>query len=232
MSTIALACETIKDEIKLCAEKVGSRIPIHWIKSGLHNSPERLRHYLQAEITAAEAGAPAQILLLFGYCGNALLGLSSPRCPLVIPRVDDCISLLLGGNRRRHELNKKAMPYYLTKGWLRHENNLWHEYHFCLKKYGPKQTREVYQLMLGRYKNLCVIQTGAYELEDILPQTRDLAASLQLQHQIIDGALELIEKALLKQWDDDFAIIEAGSTVDLKTLRLLPEPLPRADLGG
>ncbi len=86
--------------------------------------------------------------------------------------------------------------------------------------------------MLGGYKNLCVIQTGAYELEDILPQTRDLAASLQLQHQIIDGALELIEKALLKQWDDDFAIIEAGSTVDLKALRLLPEPLPRADLGG
>lgn len=232
MPTIALACETISDEIKLCAEKVGSQIPIRWIESGLHNSPEKLRRYLQEEITAAEIREPDYILLLFGYCGNALLGLRSRRAPLVIPRVDDCISLLLGGNRRRHELNEKAMPYYLTKGWLRHENNLWYEYHFSLKKYGLKRTREIYRLMLGGYKNLFVIQTGAYDPEEILPQTRDLAAALYLQHRVIEGSLRLIEKALLKEWDDDFTIIEAGSTIDLKALRLLPEPWPRADRGG
>ena len=231
MPTVALACETISDEIKLSAEKVGSRIPIRWIESGLHNSPEKLRRYLQEEINAAESLAPAHILLLFGYCGNALLGLSS-RCPLVIPRVDDCISLLLGGNRRRHELDQQAMPYYLTRGWLHHDNNLWHEYHFCLKKYGRERTREIYRLMLKGYKNLYVIRTDAYDPAEILPQTRDLAAALYLQHRVIDGSLTMIRKALLKEWDDDFTIIEAGTTVDLKALRLLPEPLPRADLGG
>lgn len=232
MQTIALACETISDEIKLSAEKVDSRIPIRWIESGLHNSPERLRHYLQNEIASLESRELDYILLLFGYCGNALLGLTSARCRLVIPRVDDCISLLLGGNKKRHELSRKAMAYYLTKGWLRHENNLWHEYHYCLQKYGPERTLEIYRLMLGKYKNLNVIKTGAYDPDEILPQTRELAGALGLQHRVVDGSLGIIHKALLGEWDDDFAVIEAGSPVDLEALRLLPASLPRADFGS
>ncbi len=232
MRTIALACETISDEIKLAAEQVGSRIPIRWIESGLHNSPERLRQYLQQEISSVEQLNPENILLLFGYCGNALLGLVSAKCRLVIPRIDDCISLLLGGNRRRNELSREAMAYYLTKGWLRHENNLWHEYHHCLEKFGPERSRQIFGLMLGKYKNLNVIKTGAYDLEDILPQTRELARALNLRHQVIDGSLELIHKALREEWDEDFAIIEPGAPVTLEMLHLLPAPLPQADSGN
>ncbi|HHX59093.1 MAG TPA: DUF1638 domain-containing protein, partial [Candidatus Moranbacteria bacterium] len=95
-----------------------------------------------------------------------------------------------------------------------------------------ERTREIYRLMLKGYKNLYVIRTDAYDPAEILPQTRDLAAALYLQHRVIDGSLTMIRKALLKEWDDDFTIIEAGTTVDLKALRLLPEPLTRADLGS
>lgn len=232
MNTVALACETIIDEIKRAAEEIDSQIPIRWIESGLHNSPEKLRSYLQDEIDSLESSDVDNILLLFGYCGNALLGLTSSRCRLIVPRVDDCISLLLGGNKVRNALSEKAMAYYLTKGWLRHNNNLWNEYHYCLRKYGPRRTEEIYRIMLGNYKNLNVIETGAYNLDDILPQTEELAGALGLEHEIVSGSLQIIHKALLGKWDDDFAIIEAGDAVDLKALRLLPSPLPRAEAGG
>ncbi len=233
MKTVALACETIVDEIKCSAAEVNSQIPIRWIESGLHNSPEKLRSHLQDEIYALEESSdPANILLLFGYCGNALLGLTSARCRLVIPRVDDCISLLLGGNQNRNTLSAEAMAYYLTKGWLRHENNLWNEYRYCLRKYGSERTREIYRIMLGNYKNLNVIETGAYNLADVLPQTKDLASTLGLKHKIIAGSLGLIHKALLGEWDDDFAVIEAGAGVSMETLGLFSEPLPLADSGG
>lgn len=233
MNTVALACETIIDEIKRAAEEINSQIPIRWIESGLHNSPEKLRSYLQNEIDSLESSDVDNILLLFGYCGNALLGLTSSRCRLVVPRVDDCISLLLGGNKVRNALSEKAMAYYLTRGWLRHNNNLWNEYHYCLGKYGPQRTEEIYRIMLGNYKNLNVIETGAYNLDDILPQTEELAGALGLEHEIVGGSLQIIHKALLGKWDDDFAVIEAGGAVDLAALRLLPSPpLPRAGTGG
>ncbi len=232
MNTVALACETIIDEIKRSAEEIDSRIPIRWIESGMHNSPEKLRSFLQDEINSLESSDLYNILLLFGYCGNALLGLTSSSCRLVIPRVDDCISLLLGGNKIRNALSEKAMAYYLTRGWLRHDNNLWNEYHYCLRKYGPQRTEEIYRIMLGNYKNLNVIETGAYNLADILPQTEELAGALGLEHEIVGGSLHIIHKALLGKWDDDFAIIEPGRAVDLEALRLLPSSLPRAGTGG
>lgn len=232
MNAVALACETIVDEIKCSAIEVNSQIPIRWIESGLHNSPEKLRSHLQDEIHALEKSDLDNILLLFGYCGNALLGLISARCRLVIPRVDDCISLLLGGNQKRNTLSAEAMAYYLTKGWLRHENNLWNEYHYCLRKYGPERTCQIYRVMLGNYKNINVIETGAYNLADILPQTEDLASTLGLKHKIIGGSLGIIHKALLGEWDDDFAVIEVGSPVNMETLGLFQEPLPLADSSG
>jgi hypothetical protein len=233
LRTLALACETIRDEIKLSFKKTGSRMPIYWVESGLHNSPERLRRHLQKEIALLERrDSPDYILLLFGYCGNALLGLTSSRATLVVPRVDDCISLLLGGNKKRDLLNREAMAYYLTKGWLRHKNNLWYEHRCCLYKYGPEQTERIYRLMLGRYENLNVIKTGAYDLNEILPLTRVLAEDLGLQHRLVNGSLRIIHKALLEEWDDDFAVIKAGLPVSLKTLKLFPAPLPRADSGS
>lgn len=233
MQTLALACETISDEIKLSARKTGSRMPIHWIESGLHNSPERLRRHLQKEITSLERKtSPDFILLLFGYCGNALLGLTARSSSLVVPRVDDCISLLMGGNKRRDQFNREAMAYYLTRGWLRHKNNLWYEHRCCLQKYGPEQTDKIYRLMLGRYKNLNVIETGAYDPDEILPLTRELAHDLGLQHRLVSGSLKIIHKALLGEWDDDFAIIEPGLPVNLETLKLFPAPLPRANSGS
>lgn len=234
MQTIALACETISDEINLSVEKIDSRITIRWIESGLHNSPEKLRCFLQSKIDSLENENRdlRNILLFFGYCGNALLGLTAARCRLIIPRVDDCISLLLGGNRKRRELCGEAMSYFLTRGWLRHENNLWNEYHYCLQKYGPKRTLDIYRLMLDKYKYLNVIKTGAYDPEDILPQTRELADALGLQHKMVEGSLDIIQKALLEEWDEDFAIIEPNSPVNLEALKLLPTALPQAGSGG
>lgn len=232
MNTIALVCETIADEVKLVAREIKVPFPLLWVESGLHNHPERLKAQLQAEIDRITNAD--YILLLFGYCGNALLGLSAAESSLVIPRVDDCVSLLLGGNASRNRLNSEAMAYYLTSGWLRHRNNLWTEYNYCLNKYGPVRTRQIYKLMLAHYKNLNVIKTGAYDLEALLPKTKTIAAELELNHRVVDGSLELIRKALRGEWDDNFVVIEPGCPVNLVNFGIVPEggQLRSSGLGG
>jgi hypothetical protein len=221
MKAIALACETIADEVRLAIQETNSTTPVCWIKSGMHNTPERLKQYLQSEIDRFDN--VDHILLLFGYCGNSLLGLVSEKCRLIIPRVDDCISLLLGGNSKRNTLNNQAMGYYLTKGWLKHENNLWSEYNYCLNKYGSERTRQIYQVMLHSYKNLNVIRTGAYCLEELLPLTEQIARELALDHAVVDGSLSLICQAFQGEWDHQFVIVEPGQQVTLYNLGILNE---------
>ncbi|MEW5784078.1 MAG: DUF1638 domain-containing protein [Bacillota bacterium] len=222
--TVVLACETISEEVLFTANSVQTPFPIIWVESGLHNNPDRLKKQLQADIRRIDNAD--YILLLFGYCGNSILDLVSENSSLVIPKADDCISLLLGGNKPRNSLNAKAMAYFLTNGWLQHENNLWSEYQYCLKKYGIERTRKLYQMMLGNYHSLNVINTGAYNLEELLPVTKQIAAELGLTHTVVEGSLGLIEKALRGQWDDEFAIIEPGRPVSLHNLGVLEKQPP------
>jgi hypothetical protein len=73
MKVTAIACKTIEDEVNKAMENSGGSFQIHWIESGLHYHPEKLKNTLQeciGKITDSK-----YILLLFGLCGNALLGL-------------------------------------------------------------------------------------------------------------------------------------------------------------
>ena len=72
---------------------------------GLHQQPDSLRETLQERIDATERSAKEYdaILLLYGLCGNATIGLSAGRIPLVIPRAHDCCTILLGSKQRFQE---------------------------------------------------------------------------------------------------------------------------------
>jgi len=62
---------------------------------GLHINPANLKRALQDAIDVA-AGAADTVILGYGLCSMAVIGLRANGCTLVIPRVDDCIALFLG----------------------------------------------------------------------------------------------------------------------------------------
>lgn len=89
--SIVIACETLSDEVMLVANELKLPYPIIWIKSGLHTTPERLRKAIQDQINRIDN--VENIILLFGICGNSLLGLQAPKARIIFPKVDDCIAL-------------------------------------------------------------------------------------------------------------------------------------------
>lgn len=216
LGTIIVACQTIRDEVNLAISETGINYPILWIESGLHNFSDRLGRKIQEEINKLDN--VETILLAFGNCGNSLLGLKAPLAKLVIPRVDDCISLLLGSYERRHNLYKEVGTYFLTKGWLENEQNLLSEYERCLKRYGKDRALQVMNMMLSNYHRLMVIDTQAYQFEGVLLRTKSFADTLGLDHEKIDGSLRLLKKLLLGPWDKEFAVIPPGREVTLEDL--------------
>jgi len=213
MKTVIIACHTIADELNNLINETGCTYPVLWIQSGLHNSPELLKKHLQEELD--HLSNVDQVLLAFGYCGNALLELTPPSYKMIFPRVDDCISLLLGSSRNRKEISGAMGTYFLTKGWLENERNIWFEYQETVKRHGKTRTDQIYKLLLKHYERLGIIETGAYQLESILETTHTIAETLELKHEVIPGTLEYLKKLLTGPWDEEFVIINPGETVTL-----------------
>ena len=214
MKTTVIACKTLEDEVNQALSNTGINYTVKWIESGLHNYPEKLNESLQSAID--EVTESEYILLIFGLCGNALLGLNSPNTTMVIPKVDDCISLFLGGNSKRKEMEDETKAYYLTKGWLRYENNIWKEYVRSVEKYGKERTKGIFATMLKHYTHLVVIDTGAYDTEDFLTEAKEVAEALNLELKIVPADLDLLKDALEQNWHNDFIIVEPGKAITLQ----------------
>ena len=211
MNTLIIACRTIADELNMAIQATDCTYPVLWIESGLHLYPDALKKRLQEELD--HISNVDQVLMAFGYCGNALLGITPPTFKMIFPRVDDCISLLLGSCEKRKEISDEMGTYFLTHGWLQYEKNIWSEYQEAVKRYGKQRADKIYKVLLQHYKRLGVIETGAYQLEAFLEKTHLIAEDLKLGHQVIPGTLRYIKKLLTGPWDDEFTVIEPGETV-------------------
>jgi hypothetical protein len=197
--------------------ETGVQHPVLWIESRLHERPDKLRSKLQEEIN--KISNVQYIAMAFGYCGSALTGIKSENSFLVIPRVDDCIALLLGSQAKRYLLSNETGTYYLTKGWLEYENSILNEYDRCSSRYGQERAKEITKIMLEHYRRLVVIDTGAYCVETCLEKIQKLANILNINYQVVPGSGDLLKKLLTGQWDNDFCIIPPGTKVTMELLR-------------
>jgi hypothetical protein len=216
MSTIIVACNTIADELNLAIKATGVTHPVLWIDSKLHTKPEKLQEQIQGAIS--RISNVSTIILAFGYCGNALVGIKSDHARLIFPKTEDCISLLLGSAERRRALSKETCSYFLTRGWLESENNLADEYAYCVKRFGPERALKVMRAMLKNYQHLTLIDTGAYDIKLLQLKTEGLANTLGLCHKVVEGSQRLFHKLLTGPWDEEFAQVEPGQEITLDSL--------------
>ena len=212
-----LACNTIRNELEKAAAETSCPHGFVWVESGLHLVTDSLRRRLQEELDRIIG--VQRVLLAFGFCGNAVAGLRSRDYELVIPRVDDCITLLLGSKEHRERCCRQGGVYFLTKGWLEGEINIWKEYRAVLARFGQERTERIYQRMLAHYKYLGLIDTGAYDLPTLLPHVREISATLKLELLILEGTDRYLKNFLIGPWnDDDFVIIPPLTTIEFAHL--------------
>lgn len=191
-----IACKTIEKELLAAMTQVGCQYPVLWLESGLHNWPDKLRGRIQALLD--DCRDADTVLLAMSLCGNAVVGLKTGDFSLIVPRCDDCITLLLGSPERRKEL---PSTYFLTQGWLDGERNLWAEYQMALKKYGEKRGKRIFSAMLAHYHHLALLDTGCFDRRVLEPVVQDMARELGLEPICLEGTLEYLRTLLTGPWD-------------------------------
>lgn len=222
MNTLIISCEMIKNELTAILEKTGRTFPVIWVPTEYHNDPDKLREKLQHEIDSAPACEI--ILLAFGCCGNATVGLKATTADLVIPKADDCIEILLRKENQKFE--RKARTYFLSKGWLESSKNLKSEYDHAQKKYGEVRADRIFKAMLKEYRYMMFIDTGlsnTSELESLLTETKQLAAILDLEVIVEKSDSWLLEKLISEHLGCDFLYVPKGQTIEMTDLTHLQQ---------
>ncbi|MDR3203238.1 MAG: DUF1638 domain-containing protein [Deltaproteobacteria bacterium] len=200
MRTIVLACRAIEDEITVLCKSLNQAPEMVWLEGGWHNNPVKLRARLQ-EILAWADGRCQRLLVTLGYCGGALSELKTGDYQLVAPMVDDCLTLLLGSLAARKRASKPP-AYFLTAGWLRHENNLIEAYSRAVAAYGLRRAVKLNRLMLKNYQRFAFVRTEAYDLESCAARVEPLAKTLKFMIESVRGDLSWLRDLLLGPHDD------------------------------
>lgn len=212
MKNIIIACQTIKDELNLAIKETQCKYPVIWIDSSYHLHPGRLRLKLQEEINNLRNFD--NILLAYGFCGNAIVGLKASEANLIFPRTDDCISMVLSKDDG-YGFRQTKSAYFLTRGWIESPGGIMVDYSNALKRYGEEKTERMFRLMLKQYNKLVVIDTGAYNVVDYIKEAQELARISDLDLVVEKGSIGLLKKLLTGPYDDRFCIIKKGQEVNL-----------------
>jgi hypothetical protein len=208
--TKVIACATVIEEM-LPYMPAGMAYEV--LDFGLHLNSGKLKATLQQAIDASCADFDT-ILLGYGLCSLAIVGLRAPGCTLVMPRVDDCIAVFLG-SRQRYSQQARAEPgtYYLTKGWIEVADTPFDEYERMVEQYGEARARRLMAAMLKHYTRLVYIDTGHADKRPYVDYARKTADQFNLRFEELRGSNDLILRLLTGPWDEEFLVVPPGETI-------------------
>ncbi len=208
--TKVIACATVIEEM---LAHLPPDVDTCVLDFGLHVNPEDLRSALQ-EIIDNTATSTETILLGYGLCSQAVVGLRANGCTLVVPKVDDCIAIFLG-SEQAYRAQHRAEPgtYYMTKGWIEAGDSPFGEFDNMVEQYGEDKACYLMGKLLKNYTRLALINTGEYELDRYRDYCRRKAEQFDLRFEEIPGSNSLIKKLLHGPWDHEFVVAQPGETI-------------------
>lgn len=240
-----IACRVLEDEIKALAKDASHVVRSEFFDVGLHDQPTRLRTLLASAIDRAEADrAVERVVLVYGLCGLALVDLASRRCPLVVARAHDCITLLLGSKERYAAImSQHPGTYWYSPGWNRagrvpgpeREALLRAEY---TEKFGAESAEALMEMereSLAQHTTAGYSDLGMASDETSRCYAEKCAKGLGWGFQNHAGDPRLLRDLLYGPWDSErFLVVQPGERVahspDSKIMKAVgasaPQPPP------
>ncbi len=220
-----IVCRVLQKEAYFCAAKTENIIDIELTGQGLHEQPEKLCQGLQdliAETDDPEGRPYDAILLGYGLCSNAIIGLAA-TIPLVVPRGHDCVTLLLGSKEKYKEyFDSHRGVYWYSPGWIqgghmpgkqRYEKML-EEYR---QKFGPEKAKylmEADQSWIKEYSRATYIDWNLPGGEYYRQYTKDAAEFTGWEYDEIKGDPRLLQDLVDGNWNqNDFLTVAPGKKI-------------------
>lgn len=215
MKAVLLACSSLTKDVMAAQEKMHTNHPVIWLNRKYHADPKEMRRQIQKTLSELDPTADT-VLVAMGFCGGSWGDLAA-RQRIVIPCVDDCITLLLHTDDRKASNLKQTGHFYfreLDAGEISLESM---EKRLCQSR-GEAQGRALFHQWFDPFTHIDIIDTGTYDsyAPDHLRQVQRDADLTQCAVRHVPGSIRILEKLVSGQWDEQFLIVEPGNSLAWK----------------
>lgn len=226
-----IACEICYREFCEVIARSPHRVDAEFLPKGLHDvGQEGMNSRLQEVLAAVDESRYDAVLFGYGLCNNGLVGLSSQRVPLVVPRAHDCITFFLGSKERYLDyFQNNPGVYFRTSGWIergedleqlkpesvQHKSGMSMSYEEMVARYGEDNAKFLYEQladMTRNYAKVTFIEMGIEPDDGFERKSRQDAADRGWEFEKLKGDMTLVRQLINGPWDDDrFLVIPPGS---------------------
>ena len=154
--------------------------------------------------------------MAMGFCGGVWDHVSFDR-RVVIPRVDDCVSLLLHTDDTYHPNLKEAGHLYLYEN--RPEDfsalSLMRDYSSVDQEIARIDKDFLFHMWFDNYHSMDIIDTGMNDCysEDYVRAAQENADMINASLGYVQGSVRILEKLLSGNWDEQFLVAEPGHVI-------------------
>ncbi len=212
-ATVVLACSSLKDYVEAAQKTVGSCFPVVYLNRIYHRDPQEMRQHI-LEYLADLPQNVTTVLVAMGFCGGSWEKVQVP-CRMVMPKIDDCVSLLLQTTDTPIFDLKKQGHLYVREKDPRRES--FHAIFDKLTQDTDEETkRRYYEDWKKMYSHIDIMDTGLNDCHngEYRAVVQEDAQWLEAELSYVQGGTYLLEKLFSGDWDEQFLILEKDGMVD------------------
>jgi hypothetical protein len=189
------------------------------LDQGLHRYPQELRQELARNLAELESQtAVNRVVLVYGYCGGGLEGLSPRRTNVVLPLVHDCIPLLRGRAPEAPTADAGGI-FYLSPGWIEHGRTPYTEFLYTRERFGHDEAMWTAKEMLKGYREVVLVETPAGLSKAHRRYARKMARLFGLAYREERGDGRLLEDLLTARSRSGILHLNPGDVLTIECLR-------------
>lgn len=210
-----ITCKVMVEELR---QLLPPEISIESFEISQHARPDGLRATLQDAIDASD-GLFDPILLGYGMCSKATVGLMARRSRLVVPKSDDCIAIFFGSREAfRSQTENKPGTYFLSQGWIgSNGGSVFNEYERMVSRFGKDRAERLMGKMLAHYERLAYIRTPqATSIDTDRAYAQRTARRFGMEYVELEGNDQWLQRMAAGIWGDDFVVVEPGEAITLE----------------
>ena len=210
MQPVILTCRSLEEYVVQAQNNMGTAFPVIALDKRYHMEPKDMREQILSAISDLSK-TYSTILVSMGFCGGSWDQVVAP-CRIVIPRVDDCVSLLLQQGDE-YCANLKEMG------------------HLYLYEKDPKESffsrigegmgtedldlDELIDMYFGNYRYLDILDTGYNDCysEEYAAAAQEEADRIHMDLDYVEGSIHLLEKLVSGNWNEQFLVAEKGHLI-------------------
>ena len=207
--TVILSCSSLLLHVEAAQTKMHTRFPVVNLDRRLHAEPKRMRSSILETLEALPPSCET-VLAAMGYCGGSWNHIPLSR-RVVIPKVDDCITLLLHTDDTPHGNLKEAGHMYFRDCDTGAYSIEGMKEEIC-RTYGMEFGTSIFGSWFQNYTNADIIDTGVYDCysEEYVTEAQKNADLIRCSLGYVEGSNRILEKLVSGQWDEQFAVLESG----------------------